>query len=928
MRWLHCSDFHMGKDRTAQERLVTKIIEHVKNTVSSGFVPDLVFITGDIANNGLKREYDDFRKGFLLPLRQALGGDEWCGRIIAVPGNHDVDRTKNDGFDREAPLAGGSQFFDPSTHGKNSRDILSPRFKAYRQGAVADLSGDWISKPKAAFAEKIVIDGVQFGVVGINTAWLSKDNNDRLKLTPGVELVEAALEDVKDCPVRFVLGHHPLTWLHEEHVRRLRAIFGHRRVIYLHGHMHKADGSQEDGAGDSFLVLQAGAAFQARDDEPWRNGLLWGEIDLTSEQVRLSPRFWNPDNYDWPVESGRFPEKRRIANTDWWEYPLPITQPDGYTAKLGGWSAPHGWELLTPKELVSRRHDVTTEEAEHFFDGAEPDWGIALCTKLPRRAIVGSLAQQLVTYRDQERPLAILLTGPGGEGKSMALRQILATAQELDGKTNILWHIEETSPISPASLAQLPRGSWIIATDAADLVAKSLFEAAAELRRNRRTDVRLLLCSRDTDWRASGAEKLEWSKCTDYRVAPLSGLTKEDADLIASAWADFEKGNFSSERSAWLKEKARLLFEATQHEAQVPEGSLLGGVLAVRHGAGLRAHVARLMDRLVECRLVSGTSLYDAFAYIAVMHAEGLSFLSRPVLAKALNCDLRQFGKQVIVPLAREAAATSGSILLTRHRRIAEAAVAIMENEFGEDIADRFRELARAAKAARREGTFVPELHRWDYDLPEHFISKSPETSIRIASELLEVALDNSKLAVNLARIYRKCDDPAKGADLLKSFTGVPGINRSFWYEWGTCEGNRGNLADNALLAGWTVADQATPIRPEVKEATLGLSGLGYAFGELYDQFLDSRFLAGCSAASYLGLSLPFDPTAHAYLEKNRKLAESNGIRTAELSEALDQLSAALIAAWEVCDKQQELLSKIAPATSMTFSGLARLVAH
>jgi len=54
--WLHCSDFHVGKDRTAQERLLGKIVEHVQERVATGCVPDLVFITGDLANRDVSRE--------------------------------------------------------------------------------------------------------------------------------------------------------------------------------------------------------------------------------------------------------------------------------------------------------------------------------------------------------------------------------------------------------------------------------------------------------------------------------------------------------------------------------------------------------------------------------------------------------------------------------------------------------------------------------------------------------------------------------------------------------------------------------------------------------------------------------------------------------------------------------------------------------
>jgi hypothetical protein len=392
LRWLHCSDFHLGKDRTAQERLLEKIVLHVQDQVSKGFVPDLVFITGDLADKGLKAQYASLRRDFINPLRDTLGGSAWPGRILAVPGNHDVDRTKADGFDRAAPLAPRAEFFDASKTGKAKRDIVAPRFRAYGREAPVDVPGGWISSTEGAFAERIDVGRLDVGVVGINTAWLSKDDKDQAKLTPGFGLTEAALKNIKDCQVRFVLGHHPLHWFDQDKIQPLRALFGQYRVIYLHGHLHKAEGHQEDGSGQPFLVLQSGAAFQARDDEPWRNGLLWGEIDLGAEQVRVSPRFWNPDHLDWPVETGRFPESRRQSGSDWWAFPLPLLPAQKGVPNQPAWQPPEGWEVLTTKRLDAMRRAITPAEAERFFDGAEPDWGFALCPKLPRRALVAALA--------------------------------------------------------------------------------------------------------------------------------------------------------------------------------------------------------------------------------------------------------------------------------------------------------------------------------------------------------------------------------------------------------------------------------------------------------------------------------------------------------------------------------------------------------
>ncbi|MFH0022807.1 metallophosphoesterase family protein [Pseudomonas fluorescens] len=919
MRWLHCSDFHIGKDRTAQERLNARIIDHVERKVKAGFIPDFVFITGDITNRGTKNEYSEFRNNFLAPIREVLGGNKWEGRILSVPGNHDVDRTKNENFDRLSPLKDSGQFFEANKLGKTKRDILSPRFKAYRQGAVADLSGDWISSSQGAFSEIFTINGVQTGVVGINTAWLSKDDHDQLKLTPGVELVEAALESIKTCKVRIVLGHHPMSWFNEEHARRLRALFGHHRVIYLHGHLHKAEGRQEDGAGNSFLAVQAGSAFQARDGEPWRNGLLWGEVDIASEQVKFAPYFWNPDNYDWPSETGRFPEIRRIDNSDWWAYPLPVT----HSANVVHLTPPSGWEFLTVDTLKSKRREISIEEAERFFNGGEPDWGIALCSKIPRRSIVENLTNQVTSYNNRERPLLLLLTGPGGEGKSMVLRQTLADLIELKGDFNILWHTEEAAPIPLNFLSQLPAGRWIIATDTADLIARSLFEAITELHRQKRNDISFVLCSRDSDWRATKAESLEWIKHSDLRVNSLSGLTKNDAHLISKSWASFNSSVADSTTQEQITRDGDALYEATQHEAEVPEGSLLGGILTVRLGEGLRPHVSRLIDRLSEYQLPSGRTLLDAFAYISAMHSEGLNFMSRPVLAKALGCNSREIGQLVIVPLAKEAAVTGGSILLTRHRRIAEAAISVLRNEFGEDITRRFEELACAAKSARPT-EFILDYAKWEFDLPGHFLDNDPDTSLRIASALAEADVYSVELAVNLASIYRGCNAPKEGADNLFRFKGEVGNNRSFWFEWSTCAGQGGDFSTSAILAGWSIADQAASTPPDIKRAKLSLAGLCHSLYALYEQYGDEQFIIGLNAVIYLGMQLPLDPATKMVFVASQARAATKTVTFPDNEIAFETLRASLISVWDVCD-QKKLGAKIATPESFTYENICRL---
>lgn len=510
----------------------------------------------------------------------------------------------------------------------------------------------------------------------------------------------------------------------------------------------------------------------------------------------------------------------------------------------------------------------------------------------------------------------------------MTLRQTIVKVLETDKTTKILWHDDETRFLPLEPIVDLPEGPWIIATDAADMASESIFKLLRELRKINRSDIQFLLCARDTDWRASMAEKLEWTRYSTYCVETMSGLSQEDAKAIASSWDVFENSQVSSD--AVIEEKGLALYNATQAEAAISEGSMLGGILVVRYGDGLRAHIARILERLSGYSLATGGTLYDAFVYIAVMHAENFNFLSRPVLAKVLNINPREVGKQVIVPLAKEAAANGGTILLTRHRRIAEIAVAIMQEEYGENISDRFVNLATAAQTIRQiDNLPVIELHRWRYELPDTLLKREPETAVRIAKALYDLDTDNARLVVNLARIYRDAEIPDEGVEVLENFTGKIVNDRGFWREWSTCLGNIDNYALNAILSGFSVADQGSSIPPTVKDVQLALSGVGISLSELYQQFRDRRFLNGQNAVAFLGLQLDVDDMARSYFKKYQKESEANdAISPTSVEDALSKLQDAINAAWEVSGKPLKLLEKIALPDSFSFDGLNKLFSH
>ena len=221
------------------------------------------------------------------------------------------------------------------------------------------MSPDWLISNEGTATHTRNVAGVNIGVVGLNTAWLCKDDNDKGKLTPGYRLVEAVLKKIETCQIKIVLGHHPLSWWQDNEETNIRRLFAQHHVIYLHGHKHKSEGRFEEGGVDQFLVLQAGAAFQAREHEQWVNGFSWGELDPAAAEVRIAPRYWI--NGEWPPDMSAITLKRRIGETDWWQFPVP-----GMRTQAGSF---HRWNAglaSVPARQQTRARCETVSHLRHW----------------------------------------------------------------------------------------------------------------------------------------------------------------------------------------------------------------------------------------------------------------------------------------------------------------------------------------------------------------------------------------------------------------------------------------------------------------------------------------------------------------------------------------------------------------------------------
>lgn len=319
IRILHLSDFHMGKDAHGQATLLKNLLAHIAERARTA-APDLVLFTGDIANRAKREEYEAFIVQFLRPLKQQLPD----AAVFMVPGNHDVDREVNAVVHRYDVLEKFPRFFDPTEEGQRIRQPFLPRFETYITSLAGDTPSGWISDSLGSYSQVLTLQGYRLGLLLLNTALLSGGDKDKHQLRLGVSTVETGLQSLEGADVILVLGHHPLSWLHEDEQEVISAVFGKRKVVYLCGHVHKGKGQRFDGAGEDFLMLAAGAAFQARDDEQWINGFQWYELDLRQSKLLVEPFSWHPSSREWRLNTQAFPNSRLVAGRqDLWFFRLP-----------------------------------------------------------------------------------------------------------------------------------------------------------------------------------------------------------------------------------------------------------------------------------------------------------------------------------------------------------------------------------------------------------------------------------------------------------------------------------------------------------------------------------------------------------------------------------------------------------------------------
>jgi predicted phosphodiesterase len=200
-----------------------------------------VVISGDLASFGMADEYDLARDWLENQLWPALPAGFRRDRLLLVPGNHDVDRSKVG--------TGARAIQDGLLKSRSQEDIAAllgdddeRRVMLRRHTAYLDFCEDWFNEPQhLPWWQRIIeIRGTTLHVAGLDSAWMSYGDEDRDRLLLGrYQLTQTVVvPQAEEVDWRIALLHHPWSYLAEfDHDAARSAVHQHCDLL-LRGHLH------------------------------------------------------------------------------------------------------------------------------------------------------------------------------------------------------------------------------------------------------------------------------------------------------------------------------------------------------------------------------------------------------------------------------------------------------------------------------------------------------------------------------------------------------------------------------------------------------------------------------------------------------------------------------------------------------------------
>jgi len=322
---LHLSDMQFGRHHRFTDAaggfdtLLQRLCDDLDLLArDNGLVPDVVALTGDLAEWGMKRELDQVA-GFGEGLRAHLRLDP--DRLLVIPGNHDINRKLCEAY-----------FLRCAGEGDDPRPPYWPKWEPY----VGLLSRLYRDVERYRFTELepwtlFEIPSLKVVVAGMNsTLHDSHRDADHHGFVGEAQLrwfADRLAEYERKGWLRVGLVHHnPVRGAagDDEHLKDaddLREVLGERLHVLLHGHTHQGRVGM---LGISLPVLSIGSAGVRRDQRPGPSQDLPGETPNQYQLVRLTRGGLWCAAREYTYERKRWIGDNRVSrNGDCWWYALP-----------------------------------------------------------------------------------------------------------------------------------------------------------------------------------------------------------------------------------------------------------------------------------------------------------------------------------------------------------------------------------------------------------------------------------------------------------------------------------------------------------------------------------------------------------------------------------------------------------------------------
>ena len=288
---------------------MSSLIDRILTDRDKGLSPDIVVVTGDIAFQGIKDEYDQAAV-FFDRLLQGL--DLSKKQIFIVPGNHDVNRQLYRASD--IPSYHSMRALNEEFENRDFRNQLLKGQQAYFEfihDHYAHLSP--LEENLVPFVQTFETTGKKrLGLMGLNSAWMCRKSPDRGEVAIGEFQLKKAreyLDAQAPCDLNLACFHHPLDWLWKpdrEIVRRYLDDF-----VVLTGHLHDAGGGYTHDTEGRIYTFSAGGAYLGSDSE-YPMGYNYLTVDWDDRSLKLNYRTFLERNRRWIPDSCRGNDSKAV----------------------------------------------------------------------------------------------------------------------------------------------------------------------------------------------------------------------------------------------------------------------------------------------------------------------------------------------------------------------------------------------------------------------------------------------------------------------------------------------------------------------------------------------------------------------------------------------------------------------------------------